>query len=149
MSAETATFWATPVKVSSATHLPFEHDSPLAHLVLQVPQLSGSVWVLISQPSACLSRLQSAKPVLQVPSQTPPEQLGVRCEVEQDLPHWPQLAASVSRLASQPSLRLSRLQSAKLALQAPLQPLLQVRVTMLFDEQMLLQPRQLSGSVAV
>ena len=104
----------------------------------------------ISQPSARLSPLQSAKPLVQTPdSQPPATQLAAMLAVEQGVAHPPQCAASVSRLDSQPSTCLSLLQSAKFVLQALVQrPPLQVALLTLLAEQTLLQLPQLLRSLS-
>ena len=55
-----------------------------------------SVWMLVSQPSACLFMSQSAKPVSHVPSHTPPAQLTVMLSDEHAVPHPPQLLVFVA-----------------------------------------------------
>jgi hypothetical protein len=60
-----------PLNVNSDVHAPFEHACPAGQAAPQPPQLFASFLVSVSQPSACLSALQSAKPVLQSPVHTP------------------------------------------------------------------------------
>jgi hypothetical protein len=119
--------------------------------VLQFPQWLGSVWVLVSQPSICLLLLQSAKPAAQVPVQLPLLHRGVVIWLEeQTIPHPPQLFTLLLMLVSQPLVSLFESQSAKPALQAPLQTLLEhVGVLMLLVEQMIPHPPQLLALVWV
>ena len=78
----------------------------------QAPQLSTSVAMAISQPSASLSSLQSAKPASQLPVQRPAVHSGwAMFLLEHARPQPPQCATLVSLLISQPSTTL-RLQSA-------------------------------------
>jgi hypothetical protein len=106
----------TPLPQVGEAILPVEHADP------QPPQCAALVLRLISQPSLCLSPLQSPKPALQVPLQVPALQVGELMPLAEHLvPHAPQLLASVPlTLISQPSLFLSLLQSEKPALHAPL-----------------------------
>src|SRR5579883_1169597 len=115
----------------------------------QPPQLLLSVLVFTSQPLVCLLLSQSAKPGLQAPLHPPEEQVGVMMLLfEQSVPQAPQLFGSVVRLTSQPSVSLLPLQSAKPALQAPLQvPPPQLGVAMLFFEQARPQAPQFAGSI--
>src|SRR5437868_1683680 len=95
---------------------------PLEHCCPQPPQLAGSELALISQPSRSLFMLQSTKPWLHAPLQTPFPQLGLATWLlEQSNPQPPQLAGSELELISQPSRSLFMLQSTKPWLQAPLQ----------------------------
>jgi hypothetical protein len=140
-----------------ALHVPLQVPLPhvrvamllLEHTVPQPPQLFGSVPVLISHPSVCLLLLQSAKPEVHVPLQLPLPHVRVAMLLfEHTVPQPPQLFASVTVLISQPSVRLLLLQSAKPALQLPLQsPAAQVRVDMLLFEHALAQVPQLSALV--
>lgn len=92
------------------------------------PQLETLV-VAVSQPSVILLALQSAHPALHAPSQVPVVQLAEMWFVEQVFPHPPQLVGVASD-ASQPSDRLSPLQSAHPALHVPPQtPPVQVAET--------------------
>ncbi len=112
----------------------------------QLPQWLGSELRSVSQPSVSLSPLQSANPGSQVPLQTPALQERVTWLAEQDVAQAPQLLGSELRSVSQPSVRLSPLQSAKPGAQVPLQtPALQDGVTWL-AEQTVAQPPQLLGS---
>ncbi len=91
--------------------------------VPQAPQLRMSVLVLISHPSVCLFRLQSANPLVQVPLQAaggPPPQVRAMLLVEQTTPQALQLSTSVLRFVSQP-LEAIESQSAKPALQVKVQ----------------------------
>jgi hypothetical protein len=58
-------------------------------LLLQVPQLSTSEPVFVSQPLVGLPS-QFVQPELQVGAQTPPVQLVVPCALVQTVPHEPQ-----------------------------------------------------------
>src|SRR5579883_3376445 len=83
-------------------------------------------------------------PLVQVVAAT----LSAHC-FAQLVPHEPQFIGSVPRLASQPSVRLSPLQSAKPVTQVPLHmPRLQAG-EMLLVEQVIAQPPQFIGSVLV
>ena len=76
--------------------------------------------MLISQPSTCLSELQSDQPDSQVPVlQEPPEQARETWNAEHIVPQPPQLFTSVPVLVSHPSVRLLLLQSAKPLAQMP------------------------------
>ena len=98
----------------------------------QPPQLLVELVVLISQPSASLLLLQSAKPAVHAPLQTPPVHCAVTLLVEQTVPQPPQLLVELAMLSSQPSASLLLLQSAKPGLQAPLHtPPPHARVTLL------------------
>jgi hypothetical protein len=84
--------------------VPFlQNGAELLHLLLQAPQLLGSLLMFTSQPSEVMP-LQLAKPELQVPTwHVPPEQLTVAFgNGEQWLPQTPQLFTSVLRFVSQP-----------------------------------------------
>src|SRR3954466_4977995 len=92
-----------------------------AQTLPHAPQLLALLRRLISQPSACLLPLQSAKPALHVPTlHEPPAQLRAMLFCEHWVPHAPQLVTSEAVLLSQPSASLLPLQSEKPALQAPL-----------------------------
>src|SRR5437762_3128532 len=108
----------------------------LEHTLAQPPQLLASLMVLISQPSASLLLLQSAKPVLQAPLHTPAAQVGVEMLLlEHTLAQPPQLLASLLMLTAQPSVSLFPLQSAKPVPQVPLHtPAAQVGEVMLLVE---------------
>jgi hypothetical protein len=112
--------------------------------------LFGSVLVLTSQPSVSLLALQSAKPAVHAPLQVLAAQLTEAMWLpEQTSEQPPQLFASVAVLISQPSVSLLLLQSAKPAVQTPLQlPAAQLCVAMWLAEQPLPQVPQLAGSVA-
>lgn len=113
-----------------------------------MPQLLWSLVTLISQPSLCLLPLQSAKPAVQVPLHTLPEQAAVMWLAEQTMPQPPQLLVLVATFVSQPSLCLLPLQSAKPAVQAPLHtPEAQLWMAMWLLEQTVPQLPQLFGSV--
>ena len=117
----------------------------------QEPQLLASLVVLISQPSVFLLLLQSAKPELHAPLQTLAAHEGEAMFVpEQTDPQLPQLLALFVVLISQPSVFLLPLQSAKPALQVPVQtPAVQVGEAMPLLEQTVPQPPQLLALVAV
>src|SRR5262245_33633238 len=83
------------------------------HDAAQPPQLFGSVARPVSQPSVRLSPLQSPKPLAQEPLQVPAVQLGVTWFELHEAPQLPQLLESADTLVSQPSARLSALQSPK------------------------------------
>jgi len=120
------------------------------HPALQFPQLLGSVSTFTLQPLARSVLSQFLNPVLHVPLQLPPLQLGVTWFDEQAALHPPQLLALLSISVSQPSVSLLELQSSKLGLQAPLQTLPpQVTVAMWLDEQAAPHPPQLFWSVEV
>ncbi|MFO0605277.1 MAG: hypothetical protein U0324_19010 [Polyangiales bacterium] len=98
------------------------------HRLEQPPQLPVSERVSVSHPSMGFM-LQSAKPTLHAPiTHSPPEQAAEALAKRQRVPQVPQLAASVTRLTSQPLVAL-RSQSPKprrqaicvqrLAMQAP------------------------------
>jgi hypothetical protein len=96
-------------------HAPLPHALAMfwaEQTVPHAPQLLTSPAMLISQPSLCLLPLQSAKPVLHVPLQTPPLQLVAMLLFEHAVEQPPQLLISVFVLISHPSLRLFELQSA-------------------------------------
>src|SRR5579883_1685929 len=114
------------------------------HTIPQAPQSLRFDELLVSQPSVCLLLLQSAKPELQAPVQTPLVQTGVAMLLfEQTSPHPPQSLTFDEVLVSQPSVCLLLLQSAKPALQAPVQaPLEQTGVAMLLFEQTSPHPPQ-------
>ncbi len=114
----------------------------------QAPQCAGSESISTSQPSVRLSPLQSAKPGSQAPLQTPALQEGVTWLAEQDVAQPPQCVGSELVFVSQPSVRMSLLQSAKpkIGLQVALQtPPLQDGMTWL-AEHGVPQPPQLLGS---
>src|SRR5579883_908325 len=96
-----------PIAQVGLAMLLFEHTRP------QLPQLVGSPATLVSQPLLCLLLSQSAKPALQAPLHAPIAQVGAAMfSFEQTVPQVPQLAGSVFRLTSQPSVSLLPLQSA-------------------------------------
>jgi hypothetical protein len=81
-------------------------------IVLQPPQLFGSLDVAVSQPSVCLLPLQSVKPVTHGPLQTPaPHVRDAMLLPEHAVLHVPQLFGSVPVAISQPSVCLLPLQS--------------------------------------
>src|SRR5579883_1008055 len=113
-------------------------------MVPQAPQLFASLVILISQPSVCLLLLQSAKPLLQSPLQTPPPHEGVMLLLEHTVPHAPQSLTVVIRLVSHPSICLLLLQSPQPELQTPPHtPPAHVGTPMLLFEQTMPQPPQL------
>ena len=115
--------------------LPLQSAKPVAQVPLQAPLPQVTVSMLLveqlmphppqevavvlmftSQPSVSLLPLQSAKPVVQVPLQTPlPQVVVAMLAVEHTRPQPPQSAAVTLRLASQPLFLLPS-QSAKPAL---------------------------------
>jgi hypothetical protein len=98
--------------IESQVQTPLAQRCPDMHALPQAPQFLMSMFVLISQPSLRRSLLQSPKPGLQVPVQVPPVHAAVMFCVEQAILQPPQLAGSAAMPVSQPSLRLSPLQSA-------------------------------------
>src|SRR5438876_948084 len=84
-------------------HVPLQ--APLTHAtddrlfveqtIPQPPQLLGSLLRLVSQPSDCLSPLQSAKPLLHAPLHDPPAHVGMAMlRLEHTRPQPPQLPTS-------------------------------------------------------
>jgi hypothetical protein len=74
---------------------PALHIVEIGQTCPQVPQLLELFMRLISQPSACLLALQSAKPAAQVPLQTPEPHVGTGMWLdEQTIPHELQLLGS-------------------------------------------------------
>ena len=115
----------------------------------QPPQLLTFAAVLTSQPSVRLLPLQSAKPAVHAPLQTPPPHCAATLLLEQVAPQPPQLFASPFTLTSQPSTCLLPLQSAKPAVHAPLQtPAVHCCATLL-PEQTVPQPPQLFAELVV
>jgi hypothetical protein len=124
--------------------------------IAQAPQLLRSVIGFDSQPSFCLSPLQSNHPASHAPLQAPSVQVGVVMWLfEQTRPQPPQFATLLEVGVSQPSVCLFMLQSAQPVAQAPLhtpgsEPVLggpHEGVTFC-DEHMTPQPPQLLGSLA-
>src|SRR5262245_27563829 len=76
----------------------------LEHTLPQPPQFLLSVWLLISHPSLRLSLLQSRKPALHMPVHMLAEQVLARLLPEQGVAQPPQLATSLVRLISHPSV---------------------------------------------
>jgi hypothetical protein len=107
--------------------------------MLQPPQWATVLVVLTSQPSPTVP-LQLAKPELHVPIVQAELTQGVAAALAragQTVPHPPQWLALLVVLTSQPSVRLSALQSAKPEAQAPVQrPPAQVAVTLLVEQAM-------------
>ena len=106
----THAIWQAP-PVHEGVPLALEHTMP------QPPQLAMSVPLAVSQPSLSLLLLQSEKPAMQAPLQTPAAQVGMgtlfmeqACGAAMVL-QPPQLAGSTVVLISQPSAALA-LQSA-------------------------------------
>jgi hypothetical protein len=106
----------------------------------QLPQLSTSLFVSISQPSVCLLLLQSAKPFAHMPLHTPAPDttphVRVAMFVDEQLMLQPlQLFGLVKMLISHPLLRLFESQSAKPVMQVPTHWLLEHdAVAMLLQE---------------
>jgi hypothetical protein len=123
----------------------------LEQVLPQPPQFAGSPLEELSQPLVSLLLSQSAKPALQVPLHAPPAQVGVAMLLpEHAMPQPPQFAGLSPVEVSQPFESLLLSQSAKPALQAPLQvPPAQVGIAMLLLEQLLPQPPQFAGSLLV
>ena len=98
----------TPPWHCRATTLLPEQEFP------QPPQALGSLSGSVSQPSACLRPLQSRKPASHCPTHTPAVHRGAATWLlEHTRAQPPQLFTSeLETSTSQPSLRLSRLQSA-------------------------------------
>jgi hypothetical protein len=121
----------------------------LEQTLLQPPQSDALALMLVSQPSVSLFALQSAKPALHAPSQTPPAHAGVMLLLEQALPQPPQCEGLVSTSVSQPLLSLLLSQSAKPALQVPSHvPPPHAGVAMLLLEHAFAHASQCLGSVA-
>jgi hypothetical protein len=104
-----AGFMSQSVKPGShvpTAHRPFTHIAvPLAmlHFTLQPPQLFGSFWVSVSQPSETVL-LQSLEPKLHIPiAHVPLLQAGTAFGVMHALPQEPQLLGVVFVFVSQPS----------------------------------------------
>jgi hypothetical protein len=135
----------TPPPHVRVAMLLFEQEDP------HVPQLFGSVAVLISQPFVCLLASQSVVPATHVPLQTPPEHVrDAMLLPEHTMPHPPQLFGSLAMSTLQPFICLVPSQFVDPAAHVPLQrPLEQVRVGMLLPEQTMPQPPQLFGSLDV
>ncbi len=99
--------------------MPWQYDTwqdPPEHVPEQTlpqdPQLALLALVLTSQPSVNLLLLQSAKPALQVPLQTPAPHDLVRLAPEQTWPQPPQLLTSLPLVwTSQPLVCLLLSQS--------------------------------------
>jgi hypothetical protein len=88
----------------------------------QPPQCAAVVWMLVSQPSVSLFPLQSPHPESQVPLQVLPEHDGLAMWLLlQAWPQAPQWAGVMVMSVSQPSVRLSVLQSPQPAAHAPVQ----------------------------
>ena len=111
-----------------ASHTPDSHEVDtqaramwfVEHARPQAPQLSTELLRSISQPSARLSLLQSAKPFAQFPTHDPPAHVGVGTWLEEQVaPHPPQLTADDAVLVSHPFVRLSPSQSPNPAMHAP------------------------------
>jgi hypothetical protein len=114
----------------------------------QPPQLFGSLVVFVSQPFVCLFPSQSPQPAAHAPVQIPEVQVReITWFDEQTRPHPPQLSGLLAISISQPFVTLSASQSPHPASHEPLQtPAEQVRTGTWFDEQIITQAPQLSGS---
>jgi len=99
-----------------ATQTPLLQEYVAGQCAPHEPQLEGSLARAVSQPSACMSPLQSVHPAAHVPRHTPPRDVatqdGVTWFVEHLNPQPPQLFTSLPMFVSQPSDRLFPLQSA-------------------------------------
>ena len=120
--------WLQTISHVNAEQTEIPPAGALMHIVPQEPQFWMSWLMSTSQPSAA-DMLQSTKPLLQEPTlQIPDEQARVPLAMGAQLaPHPPQLSGSAAVATSQPSLRLSPLQSFQPVLQGLVQtPAVQV-----------------------